>query len=178
MDPLPDRPRQGHLPLQGAGSWGRTQPVSTAAACMHWHLSLHTAHVAKHASCGCCPPNASCGCCPPYHRLQLTASNVHGAHAEPTEAAPVVLGLPDAPTVTEVTPTVGKVALKWTAPQTNGFIGTKCAVQEGRVGGLWCMCWLHQAHGSGCMVRQAACPSGPINLQSACAACSDPMPGY
>ena len=60
----------------------------------------------------------------PY-RLQLTASNVHSDHGEPTEAAPVVLGLPDAPTVTEVTPTVGKVALKWTAAQTNAFIGTK-----------------------------------------------------
>lgn len=54
---------------------------------------------------------------------------MHGARGDAAEAEPVVLGLPDAPALLAgadgISPSVGKVALKWTAPQTNGFIGTK-----------------------------------------------------
>ena len=39
----------------------------------------------------------------------------------------MVLGLPDAPALPgdAITAAVGKIVLKWTAPQTNGFIGTR-----------------------------------------------------
>lgn len=57
--------------------------------------------------------------------LQLVASNVHGTASAESLSNQLVVGLPDAPTVTEVAPTVGKVALKWTTPESNGFIGTK-----------------------------------------------------
>lgn len=61
--------------------------------------------------------------------VQLTASNMHGAHGPVAEAEEVVLGRPDAPTLLAgtagINPGVGTLALAWTAPQTNAFIGTK-----------------------------------------------------
>ena len=70
---------------------------------------------------------------PPAHALQLTASNEHGAHGPVALSEPVVVGLPDAPTLPAdaVTADVGKITLKWTAPQTNDFIGTKWVAGRG-----------------------------------------------
>lgn len=66
---------------------------------------------------------------PPHttHTLQLTASNPRGDHGPVAQSEAVVLGLPDAPTLAgdAVAPSVGKITLKWSAPQTNGFIGTE-----------------------------------------------------
>lgn len=63
----------------------------------------------------------------PVQTPQLTASNVHGARDGEAQSDPVVLGLPDAPALPgdAITAAVGKIVLKWTAPQTNGFIGTR-----------------------------------------------------
>lgn len=59
--------------------------------------------------------------------LQLTASNEHGTPSEEVISQDVVVGLPDAPTLPgdAVTAAVGKITLKWSAEQTNDFIGTK-----------------------------------------------------
>ena len=66
---------------------------------------------------------------------QLTASNEHGAHGPVAQSEPVVLGLPDEPTLLSgtngINPGVGKLALAWTAPQTNDFIGTKWVARSG-----------------------------------------------
>lgn len=60
---------------------------------------------------------------------QLTASNTHGDHGAVAQSDVVVLGLPAAPSLPAgtdgINPGVGKVALTWTAPKTNAFIGTK-----------------------------------------------------
>jgi len=66
------------------------------------------------------------GCAP---SLQVVASNVHGTESAEAESEQVVIGLPDAPTLLAgangISPSVGKVVLKWTAPESNSFIGTK-----------------------------------------------------
>ena len=58
---------------------------------------------------------------------QLTASNEHGAHGPVAQSEPVVLGLPDEPTLPAdaVAAGVGKITLKWSAPEVNAFIGTQ-----------------------------------------------------
>ena len=54
---------------------------------------------------------------------------MHDTASQPALSDTVVVGLPDAPTVLAgalgISPGVGKVALKWTAPEANAFIGTK-----------------------------------------------------
>ena len=59
--------------------------------------------------------------------LQLTASNVHETPSEEAISQNVVVGLPDAPTLPAdaVAAGVGKITLKWSAPEVNAFIGTQ-----------------------------------------------------
>ena len=68
--------------------------------------------------------------------LQVVASNVHKTTSLAAVSQQVVVGLPDAPTLPAdaVTAAVGKITLKWTAPQTNDFIGTQCAAGGGTRG--------------------------------------------
>ena len=49
---------------------------------------------------------------------------MHEATSGLAESDAVVVGKPDAATVAEVTPDVGRVTLKWTADATNAAIGT------------------------------------------------------
>jgi len=93
------------------------------------HLGPAWQHAWQRAACSLAQLAASWAPLPSFpHPLQLTASNVHGAHGPVAQSEPVVLGLPDAPTLPGDAVTaaaVGKITLKWSAEQTNDFIGTK-----------------------------------------------------
>ena len=74
---------------------------------------LHTAagqHSAPHSAC-----------------LQVTAANEFDATSDKAVSEAVVVGLPDAPTLPAdaVAAGVGKITLKWSAPEVNAFIGTQ-----------------------------------------------------
>jgi len=67
------------------------------------------------------------GALPQHSCPQVTATNEHKATSDKAVSEAVVVGLPDAPELPAdaVTADVGKITLKWTAAQTNAFIGTK-----------------------------------------------------
>lgn len=76
---------------------------------------------------------AQSGCAHPAHlndrlpvRMQVAIANKYDATSATAESEAVVVGLPDAPTLPTdaVSAGVGQITLKWTAPQTNAFIGT------------------------------------------------------
>jgi hypothetical protein len=61
--------------------------------------------------------------------FEITATNGNGDGPLTAVSRELVLGLPEAPSVVDVTTTYGTATLRWTAPEINAVIGTRYSVQ-------------------------------------------------
>ncbi|PRW20918.1 fibronectin type III domain-containing [Chlorella sorokiniana] len=107
------------------------------------------------------------------YRFEVTATNEHKATSDKAVSEAVVVGVPDAPTLPAdaVTADVGKITLKWTAPQTNAFIGTKYTALLHRPANTTVpyLILALKAAGSTSFSEELALPAGPYRLEIATA---------
>ncbi|PRW20837.1 Ig-like domain repeat [Chlorella sorokiniana] len=107
------------------------------------------------------------------YRFEVTATNEHKATSDKTVSEAVVVGLPDAPALPAdaVTAAVGKITLKWTAPQTNAAIGTKYTAllyRPANTSAPYLILAL-KAAGTTSFSEELALPAGPYRLEIATA---------